>query len=68
MLGLLSDLLRKNCWSIAEWAGETSPYGIQHLLSRAVWDANAVRDDVREYVLDTFMTKQQCWSSTRPAT
>ncbi|MFE9968935.1 IS701 family transposase [Streptomyces sp. NPDC005525] len=52
VLGLLSDLPRKNCWSIAEWAGETSPHGMQHLLSRAVWDADAVRDDVREYVVE----------------
>jgi SRSO17 transposase len=52
VLGLLSDLPRKNCWSIAEWAGETSPDGMQHLLGRARWDADAVRDDVREYVVN----------------
>ncbi|WP_344583767.1 IS701 family transposase [Streptomyces lunalinharesii] len=52
VLGLLSDLPRKNCWTIAEWAGEVTPHGMQHLLSRAVWDADAVRDDVREYVLE----------------
>jgi len=52
MLGLLSDLPRKNCWSIAEWAGEATPDGMQHLLGRARWDAEAVRDDVREYVLE----------------
>ncbi|MFE1050728.1 IS701 family transposase [Streptomyces olivaceus] len=50
--GLLSDLPRKNCWSIAEWAGEASPDGMQHLLGRAKWDADRVRDDVREYVLE----------------
>ncbi|GAA1035824.1 hypothetical protein GCM10009566_01080 [Streptomyces murinus] len=32
LLGLLSDLSRKNCWTIAEWTGETSPPGMQHLL------------------------------------
>ncbi|MEV5528973.1 hypothetical protein [Streptomyces prunicolor] len=48
VLGLLSDLPRKNCWTIAEWVGETSPHGMRHLLCRAVWDADAVRDDVRE--------------------
>lgn len=52
VLGLLSDLPRKNCWTIAEWAGEASPHGMQHLLCRAVWDADAVRDDVREYVVE----------------
>jgi hypothetical protein len=50
VLGLLSDLPRKNCWTIAEWAGEATPHGMQHLLCRAAWDAEAVRDDVREYV------------------
>ncbi|MFJ1549196.1 transposase [Streptomyces sp. NPDC088246] len=52
MLGLLSNLPRKNCWTIAEWAGEASPHGMQHLLCRASWDADAVRDDVREYVVE----------------
>jgi SRSO17 transposase len=52
VLGLLSDLPCKNCWSIAEWAGEATPDGMQHLLGRAKWDADAVRDDVREYVLE----------------
>jgi len=50
VLGLLSDLPRKNCWSIAEWAGEASPDGMQYLLGRARWNAGRVRDDVREYV------------------
>ncbi|GGN30549.1 IS701 family transposase [Streptomyces fuscichromogenes] len=57
-LGLLSDLPRKNCWTIAEWAGEKSPHGMQHLLCRAVWDADAVRDDVRDYVVDHLNDEQ----------
>jgi hypothetical protein len=52
MLGLLSGLDRKNCWTIAEHRGDVSPDGLQHLLSRAVWDADAVRDDLRGYVTD----------------
>ncbi|WP_306945601.1 IS701 family transposase [Streptomyces sp. B4I13] len=52
MLGLLSELPRKNCWTIAEWAGEASPHVVQHLLCRASWDADAARDDVREYVVE----------------
>ncbi|RPE39230.1 DDE superfamily endonuclease [Streptomyces sp. Ag109_O5-1] len=52
VLGLLSDLPRKNCWTIAEWAGEATPDGMQHLLGRAKWDADAVRDDVRDYVVE----------------
>jgi SRSO17 transposase len=50
--GLLADLPRKNCWTIAEHAGDSSPDGMQHLLSRAVWDPDAVRDDVRAYVVE----------------
>lgn len=52
MLGLLSDLPRENCWTIAERVGETSPHAKQHLLSRAAWDADAVRGDVRECVVE----------------
>jgi SRSO17 transposase len=51
VLGLLADLPRKNCWSLAEHAGDHSPDGMQHLLARAVWDADAVRDDLRDYLI-----------------
>jgi SRSO17 transposase len=50
--GLLADLPRKNCWTIAEHAGDASPDGMQHLLSRAVWDHDAVRDDIRAYLVE----------------
>ena len=50
VLGLMSDLPGKNCWTIAEHAGHASPGGLQHLLARAVWDADGVRDDLRGYV------------------
>ena len=52
VLGLLSGLRRKNCWTIAEQAGDLTPDGMQHLLAAARWDADAVRDDVREYVAE----------------
>jgi hypothetical protein len=35
ILGLMAGLPRKNCWTIAEHAGDDSPGGMQHLLSRA---------------------------------
>jgi SRSO17 transposase len=50
--GLLSSVERKNGWQIAEINGETTPYGVQHLLGRAQWDADALRDDLRPYVLE----------------
>jgi SRSO17 transposase len=50
LLGLLADLPRKNCWSIAEHAGDLDPHGMQYLLGRAAWDTDGVRDDLRDYV------------------
>jgi SRSO17 transposase len=52
VLGLLSGLRRKNCWTIAEQSGDATPDGMQHLLAAARWDAGAVRDDVRAYVVE----------------
>jgi SRSO17 transposase len=52
LLGLLSGAERKNSWQLAEVAGNATPYGIQHLLGRANWDAEALRDDLREYVIE----------------
>jgi SRSO17 transposase len=50
--GLLSSVERKNGWQLAEHAREATPYGMQRLLSSAVWDADLVRDDLRSYVLE----------------
>ncbi|GAA3898135.1 hypothetical protein GCM10022207_78100 [Streptomyces lannensis] len=52
VLGLLAELPRKDCWTIAEYAGDSSPAGMQHLLSRACWDADRVRDDIRDFVVE----------------
>lgn len=54
MAGMASGLDRKNCWTIAEHRGAVTPDGLQHLLARASWDAEAVRDDLRDYVVDAF--------------
>ena len=53
LLGVLSDVDTRSCWQLAEQAGDTSPQAMQRLLGEAVWDADAVRDDVRSYVTDT---------------
>jgi len=50
LTGLLSELPVKNCWTLAEYAGDPSPDAMQHLLSRAVWDEDGIRDDLRDYV------------------
>jgi SRSO17 transposase len=49
---LLQPIERRNGWQIAEQAGEATPYGVQRLLCRAQWDAAAVRDDLRAYVVE----------------
>jgi SRSO17 transposase len=42
--GLLGSVERKNSWQLAEAAGDATPYGLQHLLGRASWDAGELRD------------------------
>jgi SRSO17 transposase len=52
LVGLLERVERKNGWQLAEAIGEVGPRGVQRLLSAATWDADAVRDDLRAYVVD----------------
>src|SRR5258707_6238893 len=52
VLGLRSGLRSKNGWTIAEQAGDGTPDSMQHLLAAARWDADAVRDDLRGYVIE----------------
>ncbi|HLV98282.1 MAG TPA: IS701 family transposase [Ktedonobacterales bacterium] len=49
--GLLAPVERKNGWQLAEAAGERGPHGVQRLLLEADWDQEAVRDELRAYVL-----------------
>jgi SRSO17 transposase len=50
--GLLSGIERKNCWWLAEQAGLAGPQAMQRLVRSACWDADAVRDEVRRYVIE----------------
>lgn len=52
LAGLLGEVRRKNGWQMAEAIGEVEPRGVQHLLNDARWDADAVRDDLRGYVVE----------------
>jgi SRSO17 transposase len=52
LVGLLGPAPRKNGWQLAEAAGERTPHGMQDFLSRAPWDAEAMRDDLRAYVVE----------------
>jgi SRSO17 transposase len=48
----LSGCERKNGWQVAECVGDASPYGVQYLLGRARWDADALQARLGEYVED----------------
>src|ERR1700689_2752098 len=50
--GLLGDERRKTGWMRAEAAGDPGPWRQQALLGRDRWDADALRDMVREYVME----------------
>ncbi len=52
LVGLLDEIRRKNGWQMAEAIGETQPRGTQRILNGSRWDADAVRDDLREYVVE----------------
>lgn len=51
VLGLLSGIEKKNSWWLAKHAGFAGPQKMQRLLREAVWDADEVRDDVRDLVV-----------------
>ena len=52
--GLIGSVERKNSWQIAEALGYLTPHAIQRLLSRASWQADTVRDELRDYVVGQF--------------
>ena len=50
--GLLSPVERKNGWQLAESVGDATPDGVQRLLYNYRWDADLVRDDLRQYLVE----------------
>src|ERR671913_469668 len=52
LTGLLAEIRRKNGWQVAEAIGEAQPRSTQRILNGSRWDADAVRDDLREYVVE----------------
>ncbi|WP_306363119.1 IS701 family transposase [Nocardia sp. CC227C] len=52
LTGMISELPTKNCWTLAEYAGDRSPDAMQHLLSSAVIDDDGLREDLRDYVIE----------------
>lgn len=51
--GMLGGADRRNGWHLAEAAGESTPYGMQRLVASAAWDADRVRDELRQYVVES---------------
>ena len=56
--GLLGPVERKNGWQLAEQARDSTPDGMQRLLAKAQWDADKVRDDVRDYIVEHLQDSQ----------
>lgn len=56
--GLLSSEQRKTGWLRAEAAGDPGPWRQQAILGRGRWDADALRDIVRQYALETLADDQ----------
>ena len=65
LLGLLSQAERKNGWTIAEFAGDLSPAGMQRLLNFYAWDQDAARDVLRAYAARHLGIPGRCWRWTR---
>src|SRR4051794_14651149 len=64
--GLLGNVERKNGWQVAEYGGYEHPRTMQRVLDRSVWDADAVRDDLRRQVVEELGDPGVCWSSGGP--
>jgi SRSO17 transposase len=52
--GLLTEAERKNSWQVAEAVGDRIPDRMQRLLYRVPWDADAARDRLQQFVMETF--------------
>ena len=52
LVGVLSETARKNGWQLAETMHESRPDGMHRLLHGARWDVDAVRDELRRYVVE----------------
>lgn len=56
--GLLGEERRKTGWMRAEAAGDPGPWRQQAILGRGRWDADALRDIVRDYVVENLATAE----------
>ena len=56
--GLLGGERRKTGWMRAEAAGDPGPWRQQAILGRTHWDAEALRDVVRDYAIETLASPE----------
>ncbi len=54
MRGLMSQMDRKNGWQLAEAIGDATPDSTQRLLYQANWEADAARDELQQFIIETF--------------
>ena len=59
--GLLGPERRKTGWMRAEAAGDPGPWRQQAILGRGRWEADSLRDIVRDYALETLADAAPCW-------
>ncbi|GAB4006778.1 hypothetical protein GCM10029992_58650 [Glycomyces albus] len=57
-VAMMAHLERRNCWTLAEHAGEAGPWRFQHLLSRASWDDDRVRSEIRAWASERLSTAE----------
>src|SRR5438128_4726177 len=65
---IISEIPRKNGWQIAEHAKQARPYGMQRLLSRAVWDQEGVRDELRSFLCQALTPSAEAATPAEPTT
>jgi SRSO17 transposase len=57
MTALRAPLEKKNGWRMAVHVGQLCPDSFQRLLNAADWDEDRVRDDIRDFVVETIGAK-----------
>jgi SRSO17 transposase len=65
--GLLSPAERKNSGQWAEVSGDATPYAVQPRRRRALWDPEAVREELRHSILPHLGPRRPCWWLLRRA-
>lgn len=68
VLGLMAELPRTNCRTIAEHAGDATPDGMQHLLARARGTQTACGMTCAAMLRSTWAIRRPCWWPARPVT